>query len=115
MVGDARSIGELDATRLLLSKRSTSLIYQQPFSGRLFHSQTPKLAKSSASDRDDLSDWLGNKPTIHRWMCQVSALQHQVPEDAAPRAPLGHCTPCPEDTRRGGCVCASYWWCWPWS
>src|SRR3712207_3755868 len=49
MVGDARTIEQLDITRVLLSKRSTSPIDQQPFSGRLFHSQTPKLAKSSAT------------------------------------------------------------------
>src|SRR5918995_6178619 len=48
MVGDARTIGQLDTTRVLRSKWSTSPIDQQPFSGRLFHSQTPKLAKSSA-------------------------------------------------------------------
>jgi hypothetical protein len=42
MVGDARTIEQLDTTRVLLSKRSTSPIDQQPFSGRLFHSQTPK-------------------------------------------------------------------------
>src|SRR5215208_4815323 len=49
MVRDARTIEQLDTTRVLLSKRSTSPIDQQPFSSRLFHSQTPKLAKSSAT------------------------------------------------------------------
>src|ERR671921_3043811 len=44
MVGDARTIEQLDTTRVLLSKRSTSPIDQQPFSSRLFHSLTPKLA-----------------------------------------------------------------------
>src|SRR3712207_2580502 len=49
MVGDARTIEQLDTTRVLLSKWSTSPIDQQPFSGRLFHSQTPKLGNSSAT------------------------------------------------------------------
>src|SRR3712207_6202967 len=50
MVGDARTIEQLDATRVLLSKRSTSPIDQQPFSSRLLHSLTPKLAKFSATE-----------------------------------------------------------------
>src|SRR5215211_788744 len=49
MVGDARSIEQLQATRVLFSKRSTSPIDQQLFSSRLFHSQTPKLEKPSAT------------------------------------------------------------------
>src|ERR671916_324663 len=44
MVGDARTIEQLDTTRVLLSKRSTSPIAQQPFSSRLCHSLTPNLA-----------------------------------------------------------------------
>src|ERR671912_1728031 len=48
MEGDARTIEQLDTTRVLLSKRSTSPIDQQPFSSRLFHSLTPNLAPTFA-------------------------------------------------------------------
>src|SRR5918997_4190544 len=51
MVGDARTIEQLNATRVLLSKRSTSPIDQQPFSSRLFHSLTPNLAPTFAGAR----------------------------------------------------------------
>src|SRR5215207_1895433 len=47
MVGDARTIEQLDTTRFLLSKRSSRSIDQQPFSSRPFHSLTPKLAEPS--------------------------------------------------------------------
>src|SRR5215218_2099419 len=47
MVGGARTIEQLDTTGVLLSKRSSRSIDQQPFSSRPFHSLTPKLAEPS--------------------------------------------------------------------
>src|SRR5215218_6851488 len=44
MVENARTIEQFDTTRVFLSKRSTSPIDQQPFSSRLCHPLTPKLA-----------------------------------------------------------------------
>src|ERR671921_2814828 len=49
MVADDRTIGQLDTTRVLLCKRSTGPIDQQPFSScRLFHYLTPNLASTFA-------------------------------------------------------------------
>src|SRR5215207_3752293 len=47
MVGDARTIGQLDTTGVLLSERSSRSIDQQLFSSRPFHSLAPTLAKPS--------------------------------------------------------------------
>src|SRR5215204_1769790 len=47
MVGDARTIGQFNTTRVLFSKWSSRSIDQQPFSSRPFHSLAPTLAKPS--------------------------------------------------------------------
>src|SRR5215208_1985103 len=99
MVGDARSIEQLDATRILLSKRRSGPIDQQPFSSWLFHSQTPKLAKPSATQNVPLF-------TLNqRIISSLSCACHNCSPSAWPYV-APYCVPCGFKVVSGalGCV-----------